>query len=366
LFFAGSYFVRVSWCIFFVQDNFSVISASLESNTNNSTITMKKFLTLFLSCLSVFATAQVTLSQSSHGWNPGTNWIFVDGDTNITQGPSGMNQTWNFSTLTYQSPFSLQLINVAGTPYAGLFPQATTAINESSGFYDYLLTDATGNYYTGYGSASDTAIYSDPQLFTPFPFAYGNNRTDFYQYANAYMSVSGNESFTADGTGTLILPSGSFTALRVHETINETDSANQMSYIQTDAYEWFTASSSWPVLEIIYETYTVGSSTFTDKYVRLNIDPTGVAEQNNSSLAATVFPNPVKGQCTISASLDSPQKVTMEIFDLAGKLLLSENHGEQPAGNFQQQPDISKLGSGVYLLRISAGEAVSTQKLIIE
>ena len=71
-----------------------------------------------------------------------------------------------------------------------------------------------------------------------------------------------------------------------------------------------------------------------------------------SSLALTVFPNPLRSDATVRFSLDRPQRVTLAVYDVLGRRLLVRDLGVQPAGEAQHRLDVASLPSGVYVVRL--------------
>ncbi len=80
----------------------------------------------------------------------------------------------------------------------------------------------------------------------------------------------------------------------------------------------------------------------------------GVNDQNQA--AFSLYPNPVNGN-TITIKSNASGEMTVAIFDVLGKQVVNTNTNGQV--------DISNLNSGVYIVKITQGNASSTQKLIV-
>lgn len=80
----------------------------------------------------------------------------------------------------------------------------------------------------------------------------------------------------------------------------------------------------------------------------------------NEILGYTAYPNPVKGnQLTISSnSLDTK---TVAIYNVLGKKVFTRTFS-----GAQDTFDVSNVASGIYILKVTEGNRISTQKLIIE
>ena len=75
-------------------------------------------------------------------------------------------------------------------------------------------------------------------------------------------------------------------------------------------------------------------------------------------------PNPFSEATTIAFTLDKPNDVQLEIFDISGKhleVLLSQ---KLTAGNHQVSFDAAEYAKGVYLYQLSSDEFSVTNKLV--
>jgi hypothetical protein len=82
--------------------------------------------------------------------------------------------------------------------------------------------------------------------------------------------------------------------------------------------------------------------------------------------ALTVYPNPFKNTVTFSYSLGKATHLTLEIYDLGGKLVATplKNVGVKTSG--EKSVDLSSLSPGVYVYRLKAGTEAFTGKLVRE
>lgn len=96
---------------------------------------------------------------------------------------------------------------------------------------------------------------------------------------------------------------------------------------------------------------------------------TAVEENYAVPEAFTVFqnyPNPFNPSTQIFFALPSAQKVTLKVFDLAGKEVATLLQNEQKAaGTHELTFDAKNLPSGVYLYKLKAGKYTGTKKMIL-
>ncbi len=87
-------------------------------------------------------------------------------------------------------------------------------------------------------------------------------------------------------------------------------------------------------------------------------------EQNNLQVAQNI-PNPFDLTSVVNFSLNKPTNVTLDIVDLTGKIVLSENLGARSSGNHQYTINGSQLAAGVYYYSLTAGSQKITRKMVV-
>jgi len=97
--------------------------------------------------------------------------------------------------------------------------------------------------------------------------------------------------------------------------------------------------------------------------------PTGIKNSGNnipkSYRLDQNYPNPFNPSTTISYSLPKSGMVTLKVFDILGREVAVLLNGYKTSGVYNIKFDASKLKSGVYFYRLTAGSFVSTRKLIL-
>jgi hypothetical protein len=77
------------------------------------------------------------------------------------------------------------------------------------------------------------------------------------------------------------------------------------------------------------------------------------------------YPNPFNPSTTISYQLAARNHVTLKVFDMLGReVAVLVNRIEEP-GDKSVMFDASRLPSGMYFYRLSAGSFVQTKKLLL-
>ncbi len=79
----------------------------------------------------------------------------------------------------------------------------------------------------------------------------------------------------------------------------------------------------------------------------------------------SVYPNPFNPTTTISLSLSHRERVSFQVFDLLGRRVDGQEWGVLEAGEYRKTFDGAGLPSGVYVMRVQAGEQVKSGKLVM-
>jgi hypothetical protein len=98
-----------------------------------------------------------------------------------------------------------------------------------------------------------------------------------------------------------------------------------------------------------------GGGNFGSEYLGgLNVNmPAGIDQENALSNSLNVFPNPTDGSVNLNYNLDHAARVTIEVYNALGKLVLAHSN-TVPAGLQLQPMDFSSLENGIYFMNITA------------
>ncbi len=79
----------------------------------------------------------------------------------------------------------------------------------------------------------------------------------------------------------------------------------------------------------------------------------------------SVYPNPFNPETTISYSLTNSSYVTLKIYNIKGELVETLLAGNVIAGKHSYEWKPENVASGVYFCKLSNGDKISTQKVIL-
>ena len=78
-----------------------------------------------------------------------------------------------------------------------------------------------------------------------------------------------------------------------------------------------------------------------------------------------IYPNPASSSTSIIISVPRPQDISIQVFDLQGKLVQTIAQGERESGIWQFTWNIDDVSPGIYLLRMAVGQHVQVEKLSV-
>ena len=77
------------------------------------------------------------------------------------------------------------------------------------------------------------------------------------------------------------------------------------------------------------------------------------------------YPNPFSNSSTISYTVDTPTTVRMDVYNVMGQLIWTQNEGTVMPGVYDHSIDLSWYGSGTYFLRVNVNGFTETYPLIL-
>ena len=77
------------------------------------------------------------------------------------------------------------------------------------------------------------------------------------------------------------------------------------------------------------------------------------------------FPNPFNSSTTIRYSIPAAASVRLAVYDVSGREVTTMTQGNQAAGKYTYRLNGSQLASGIYFVKLTAGSATKTQKIVL-
>lgn len=131
------------------------------------------------------------------------------------------------------------------------------------------------------------------------------------------------------------------------------------------AFEWSTGDSTATADSLAVGEYmvTVTDAVGCGDVITLMVDLDVATDEPGEVLQGlNVYPNPTSGLLELRLDLDRATDLTAEVYDLTGRRMITKALGQQLRLN--EQLDFSMLPNGIYLLRLQAGDAARTVRVI--
>lgn len=207
------------------------------------------------------------------------------------------------------------------------FRNLTTTVNRNSAYPLTVKVNTDGNYPV------QTKVWIDWNQNCSF-----DDAGEEYILGNAVNVTNGN---TSASPLSVTVPVGAAlgnTTMRVStKYVNTDDSGLPMPCLMN--YDGET------------EDYTVNVET------QLSVDEFGVGN-------FSIFPNPNKGQFTVTLNSSSSEKVMITVYDIRGRKIY--DNAFENSSNFNQRINLNSVQSGMYLVKVSEGDKQATRKIIVE
>ncbi len=115
-------------------------------------------------------------------------------------------------------------------------------------------------------------------------------------------------------------------------------------------------------------TYGKGLFAFLGDAVEADTTIVGIKDNiivKNPESNLRVYPNPASSTTTLDYALTDASNVTLQVYDMNGRLLSSLDKGRQSSGQHSLQMNVQNMKSGVYMIRIITNKSTNTAKLIV-
>ena len=361
------------------------------------------FLSVLFSTISFVGISQITVTDADLLGVGDVIYLADDDNTIVNVGSAGQNQTWDFSALQSNDSWMMEVVDPTTTPFDHLYPNANLCIIDDGDFI-YCNKSSSSVSMLGIGDS----VFQQGMAIISLPLSYsytstegpllvldsliGGPMVDFLltsqglsasllTFGAAHVAdslsieVESTTSFNVDAEGTMILPMGSFDALRVR--IDRTITSSISVYcIDTTAgglnSDWYPLSfGGGSETESFYHWYSNDASTkFT--LAEVFLDSLGNLETGISFLTdaiinsldkleidyINIFPIPTTYNVTITSQRN--EEVVANLSDINGRELM----------NFvfvnSTELDLSELDKGIYILHLNTKEGSISKKLIVE
>lgn len=99
--------------------------------------------------------------------------------------------------------------------------------------------------------------------------------------------------------------------------------------------------------------------------VRMDFDPVNSIESASTEANVSIYPNPASDESNVNFSLENASDVEITVTDLSGKAVFTSTLNNAAAGEHTVAIPTAGLSNGVYVVNYTAGNAVATEKLVV-
>lgn len=313
-----------------------------------------------------------TLTQSANAPIPGDLESRKGADTTgaLPNSTTGNTATWNLTGAnainTNTTTFSNSWVNPSSLPGSSLFTSAGANVAHSDSTM-FVKSSSTKLEYLGDMMADGSVNqFTNTIEIMHFPFSYGNSYTDNfsgYTYAaflGGTLNVTGTLTVTADGQGTLILPTNptptNFSVLRIKNQINMNIAgtgtlSTVTGTVQSTNYQFFKTGTKAPILSYDYQTTNIPAFGINNqKSFSMDHDASLVLNVNQLSQNNTpyvfVYPNPTTHHLTIHSNLSNSYRI--EIFNINGQQIYKDKLNSE-----EYTIDTQFWSNGMYIIQFT-------------
>ena len=203
--------------------------------------------------------------------------------------------------------------------------------------------------------------------------------TLFYIYieTDGWGEETGWEIRDENGSVVASVAAGAYASTTTYEEYAGVPSTGCYTFTLTDSYGDGLFGSQWGNVDGACYVTTVDNSLNTFSYVYSNngsynfssetraadVQTAVGVEEEVTATTFNVYPNPVEDVAWIDLSLGANEEVRLDVVNLIGQKVVSQDLGTMSAGQTRMPLDLGGLQSGIYLVTLTAGDTVSTLRV---
>lgn len=313
---------------------------------------------------------------------------------NVSPGPAGENQIWDFSLTVMQSEeISIEFIEPQDSPYPDAFPNANFVQffqfpEDTLEFYVFYEIDPAFIHILGIAFMADSLfVEQEEEDVAPLPLTYGTSWESVISDTLAFegfMIITKDSTYSeVDAFGTIHVPAGSFESLRIRDNNTEYSqifidgilvSSDTTTRIE---YEWITKDNFLAANMESQDGEMEPNFTVAQGFERLkSLTPTSIVDKQNL-ISPTGFelyqnyPNPFNPETVIKYQTSLTKNIRIDVYDLNGRWVTTLIDRQKSAGSYftfwnGKNSDGLDVASGVYFYTLNiAGKKVQSRKMVL-
>ncbi len=92
----------------------------------------------------------------------------------------------------------------------------------------------------------------------------------------------------------------------------------------------------------------------------------GMADNKAEKFNLVAFPNPAVDNARVSFNLENAEQVVVNVYDVTGKVVISENQGTLTAGAHNINLNVANLPTGVYNISVQVGSEFANTTIVVK
>lgn len=307
-----------------------------------------------LACISINLQNVIAQTLTCASTCPHAGEVFSMRTSSPVLNSAGTNQIWNFSSVAAVSPTAhiISYDPASAVPSASLYPQASLVKTNSYSGKSYISTNNGGIREIDPNAMNN----GENAMVLPLPFAYGDTFTETATYTTQLgldvFVTSFQSTITAQGSGTLILPTATYVnvlSVKYSSILSSTKNGSPFGSIYYNtSYYYYAPNISQPVLytKQLSESGPTDYAPYTEFIDHVVLGINNEREQDANEIK--VFPNPTKDilKIKISNNLEG----IIQLRNSLGQLLLQQKfEGDVSTLNLTDLPE------GLYFVSFNNG-----------
>jgi hypothetical protein len=299
-------------------------------------------------------------------------------DNSMTPGGTGIDQTWDFSSIAYTVVEDASYLTPSTTAGASLYTSSDLA---TKGFYQYVKDVSQGQVTTGllqYYSVGTTSMefwgqyvnnfyytsYSNSSQVLTLPMSFNGQITDAFAgitveptttfpFSLTYTISNASSTTTYDGFGTLITNYGTYNDVaRIKYSAESTETSGSIVRTQnTDLYYWISTTSGEVLYIFIHIATTPSGGTAESAKLVLSYDiestVSSLIRPFGEDMIFTASPNPTTDQISFDTKHLETGVYNLSIVDDKGMVVSERNISVSPGNSVEM--NVSHLKEGIYI-----------------
>ncbi|MEQ8625845.1 MAG: T9SS type A sorting domain-containing protein [Vicingaceae bacterium] len=101
------------------------------------------------------------------------------------------------------------------------------------------------------------------------------------------------------------------------------------------------------------------------EYTLEELNSVGISENANSNASLNIYPNPSNNIANVSIDLKESNNVQLDVMDITGKVISSDNLGVMAKGNQLIRLNVADFANGFYFMNLRVGDEMITRKFTV-